>query len=320
MSARPPSPSLGIIPPEAKALAKRTKFEPGVFTSGDKDATIAALLHRMDQMDKTMQAFHTQVKFVHRENEELKKQYKELEKSVAASFSSCAMLPEAPMWNYLDNTPDDKIQVRELTVFELRQLYDKIKEITSEDPRLQQLAKITNTVPGHGDTLTFKPMQWTAHVQWCAFYYLFFGHIKKRDAQHSRARYSSNRIDGAAGRGFGGVDVEYFEFGEAAKESVRAAATEKMREENAPGPLQLTVSKQCAKSSGSDSESSRGKSAAVGEKRGRETEVLDDDWMGDGDSEEEDGQCDNSKQRRCDSLDGSSRAGDDAGFDEYGDW
>tara|TARA_X000001036_G_scaffold11660_1_gene10167 strand:+ start:1998 stop:2951 length:954 start_codon:yes stop_codon:yes gene_type:complete len=317
MSARPPSPSLGIIPPEAKALAKRTKFEPGVFTSGDKDATIAALLHRMDQIDKTAQALHTQVKFVHRENEELKKQYKELEKSVAASFSSCAMLPEAPMWNYLDNTPDDKIQVRGLTVFELRQLYDKIKEITGEDPRLQQLAKITNTIPGPGDTLTFKPMQWTAHVQWCAFYYLFFGHIKKRETQHSRARYSSSRIDGASERGLGHVQVEHFECGEAANESVRAAAAE----ENALGPLPPSVSKQCAKSSGSDSESSRDKSPAVGEKRGRETEQLDDDWMSDGDSEEEDGPIDNSEQHRRDSLDGSSRAGDDAGFDdEYGDW
>ncbi len=317
MSARPPSPSLGIIPPEAKALAKRTKFEPGVFTNADKDATIAALLHRMNQMDQTMQAFHTQVKFVHRENEELKKQYKKLEESVAASFSRCAMLPEAPMWNYLDNTPDDKIQVRELTVFELRQLYDKIKEITGEDPRLQQLAKITNTVPGPGDTLTFKPMQWTAHVKWCAFYYLFFGHIKKRDTQHSRARYSSSRIDGASRRGFGDVDVEYIEFGEDAKESVGAAAREKTSEENALGPLQLTVSKQCAKSSGSDSESSRGKSPAVGEKRGRETEKPDDDWMSDGDSEGEDRSLDSSKQHRCDSLDGSSRAEFD---DEFGDW
>ena len=204
---------------------RREAREPTTFTTTDKDATLCALLHRMERLEEVNQALHNQVKFVHHENNILKEQYRRLEEATMESIAKCALLPEAPLWEYIDNTAACESKVRGLTVFELQQLYSKINKIKSSDPALQQLAKITNTTPGVDNTYTFKPVQWTAHVQWCAYYYLFFGHLKKGSKQHTRVRRAEHVIDDHDASTIAGVHVEHFEFGDAVDAVANVANT-----------------------------------------------------------------------------------------------
>tara|TARA_Y100000389_G_C17408676_1_gene489581 strand:- start:2 stop:967 length:966 start_codon:yes stop_codon:yes gene_type:complete len=179
------------VPPDrakvaAAAAPQLVTTKPANLTDAQLREALAKLGNHITQLEKYANGLAVQMQQVHEENKELKRKYKDLETSVKESLKGCALLPTAPAWKYLDETPEEEAEVRALTVFELQCIVDGIRKLDKDDPRLKELALITCTEPDSDGFLNFRVREWSDYVQWCAYYCVRFHNVKKRAVQHTR--------------------------------------------------------------------------------------------------------------------------------------